>query len=490
MSQGGRVVRAVLNYGLGSYVPQLINFLLVPLYTRYLNPTEMGVLEAALCSQALIILLMRFGLNGAIARLSFDAKEGTPAHRDLITTMAATTVAITLAIGAVTMLVGPSIFGHWFPEVSFAVYGWPIVLGAATGGFPDIQRRLLQTRERSAESALLSGAMAASSTLANVIAVIGLNSKALGAMWATVVVGVLFTGIAIFRIRDDLKGAFRTQWLKAGLTYGAPLLPHHVAAWLQQNVGRFFLLAAGTSSQLGVLAVASRLASPLAVLTSAFSSAYTPVYFSWRSQHSPEQALIEAKRVATTVLTLGAIAVLGAGTAGGWVARHLLADSYREGAVLVGMVALANLIHLLYTVVTCELFFSKRTSAISLIFVAASAINSGLVYVAVPRYGAPAAALSQVAGGVASLALVSVMARRSFQLPLDTRSLIGAIPACGLGIWAPFASSSFGAAADGAFNLAVLVIGAGATVVLTGATQHVAAGATYVKRRFKLGRAT
>ncbi len=72
----GRVGKAVFNYGLGSYLPQVISFLLVGLYTRYITPAEMGVVEICLTAQVLLTIVMRLGLQGAIARFYFDYGEG------------------------------------------------------------------------------------------------------------------------------------------------------------------------------------------------------------------------------------------------------------------------------------------------------------------------------------------------------------------------------------------------------------------------------
>ena len=47
MSSGERASRltgAIFNYGLGSYAPQLVSLVLVPVYSRFIAPAEMGAL--------------------------------------------------------------------------------------------------------------------------------------------------------------------------------------------------------------------------------------------------------------------------------------------------------------------------------------------------------------------------------------------------------------------------------------------------------------
>lgn len=420
----------MLNYGLGGYLPQVINFLLVPLYTHYIDPRGMGILEICTTSQVLVVTLMRLGLAGSVSRLYFDCGEGDDL-RDLITTTAVTITLASIIILGASLVAGPPLFARYLPEVPFHPY---MDLALVTGfflGAPDLQRRLLQARERSAFSAKLSVTFGALATLSNVIFVVGLGLGAKGVLWAGLLVAVIFAAVAAWNHRADLRGRLRWRHLRESLLYGLPILPHHLAAWAQQFVGRWALTAAGSVAMAGQLGIASKIASPLAVAIGAFSSAYAPVYFSWRTDLSQRDALTQTRRIADTILTLGAIAVAGAATFGVFFVRHALASSYAEAAPLVGIVAAALFVHLVYTLIATEIFFSKRTKWVSIIFIAASAVTTTLIAILGSRHGAIAAALAQLAGGFVSIVAVSVLSRASFPLPIAPRRAIVAIATSG-----------------------------------------------------------
>ena len=83
---GKRLIGGTLNYGLGSILPQVVSFLLLPVYTSYLTPADYGMLELLGAFGAILIVLMRFGVPGAVTRFYFDHREGE-SLRDYVTTV-------------------------------------------------------------------------------------------------------------------------------------------------------------------------------------------------------------------------------------------------------------------------------------------------------------------------------------------------------------------------------------------------------------------
>ncbi|MBX7100242.1 MAG: oligosaccharide flippase family protein [Myxococcaceae bacterium] len=454
-------------------MPQLVNFLLVPVYSHYMDPAEMGILDIALSTQLLLTILMRLGLPGAVGRLYFDEKEGSAGLRSLISTVVWLSLVSTVAVAIVALLVGPTIFETWLPDVPFSPYIPLAIAGAALMGAPEIQRRLLQAREQSAASARLSAMLGVLSTVLTATLVVGFGLGARGVLWASIGVGVVFAYVAYRNHKDDLSGAFSTKQARASLSYGLPIVPHHGAAWVQQNLGRFFLGAVGNAASVGLLGVATRIVSPLTVVTGAFASAYSPVYFSWRTNLSPEAALEEARHVAAVVAVLGSIAVMGAGTAGAWVMRHVLAESFQQGAPVVGLVAAAAYIHLLYTLITVELFHTKRTQWISAIFIFSAVLNAATMGWTIEHWGLIGAAASQLAGGVLSLALVSWMSTQSFPLPLKVRPMLAGLLVAGAGAAWPIRTPTGGPVREFLEGIVALVAMSAIGLVASGQARRV-----------------
>src|SRR2546430_17645172 len=89
-------------YGLGSIVARVLGVLLLPLYTRYLSPSDYGLIETLVALSAVLTALVAQGMKSAFFRFYFDSAEPTRRHLVVRTAfwyvMAASTVATALGI--------------------------------------------------------------------------------------------------------------------------------------------------------------------------------------------------------------------------------------------------------------------------------------------------------------------------------------------------------------------------------------------------------
>jgi O-antigen/teichoic acid export membrane protein len=101
-------------YQASSLVAAFLALFTLPLYTRYLTPTEFGYAETLLTAIILVSILLRFGIGEAFVRFYFD--DADPARRDrlartttgfvLVTTTVAALVAVALAGPVGALLLG------------------------------------------------------------------------------------------------------------------------------------------------------------------------------------------------------------------------------------------------------------------------------------------------------------------------------------------------------------------------------------------------
>src|ERR1043165_2475704 len=94
-------------YGLGSIVARILGVLLLPLYTRYLSPSDYGLIETLIALSAVLTALVAQAMKSAFFRFYFDSVE--EARRLLVVrtafwyVMAASTAVLVAGIG----LAGP-----------------------------------------------------------------------------------------------------------------------------------------------------------------------------------------------------------------------------------------------------------------------------------------------------------------------------------------------------------------------------------------------
>ena len=69
-----QLLRHLVVYGIGDAAASLVSFLLLPVYTRYLSPSDYGVITMLLTVEAVTRVLFRWGTDGAFMRLYYDCK--------------------------------------------------------------------------------------------------------------------------------------------------------------------------------------------------------------------------------------------------------------------------------------------------------------------------------------------------------------------------------------------------------------------------------
>ena len=95
-------------YGLGSIVARVLGVLLLPLYTRYLSPSDYGLIETLVALSAVLTALVAQGMKSAFFRFYFDSAE--PERRHLVVRTAFWYVmAASTAVTAVGIALAPQI---------------------------------------------------------------------------------------------------------------------------------------------------------------------------------------------------------------------------------------------------------------------------------------------------------------------------------------------------------------------------------------------
>jgi O-antigen/teichoic acid export membrane protein len=410
-----RVGMATLNYGVGSILPKVIGFFLIPLYTAFLTPADYGIVDIVSTLAAFLMIMMRLGLPGAVTRFYFNHKEG-PELGDYVTTISLVVNAAGVVVGGIALAVLWFFGGKLVPGVEF----WPfVVLGvisAVLTSNSDLQRRLIQVREQSSYSAKLSVATAAVNILLSIALVAGLHWGALGLITGVVVANAIFFIQARVYLAPDLKGRFRSDMLADSSKYAMAILPGHIVSNLAPVATRSVLATVDSLAAVGVFGIANRFASPLGLLASAFNSAYLPVYFALRKEGTAEAH----KRVADTAQAVWLLAMalfIGTVVAGPPVVKLMTHGAF-EGAgdvlVVLAIGFLAQMVHMLFGP---ELFYVKTPWIVPVLSGVAAGVSIALTWALAGRYGALGLAAAQSAGFVVQAVLSAVASHALHPMP-------------------------------------------------------------------------
>ncbi|WP_240309873.1 lipopolysaccharide biosynthesis protein [Vibrio cholerae] len=380
-----------LVYLLSNIINASIPFLLLPILTRVLSPTEYGQIAMF---QTLVAGLAAFiGLNavGAANRKYYDDDN------NLYELSQYNGTCLHILLGSTLVIIGiVAVFSEQLSEFLSIPISWiySAVLFSALSFV--INLRLGQWQVRG--EALKFGALQIGNSLFNMffslLLVITLHHGAQGRVDAQLVVAVLFAVLALLILaKDKLICLFcwRTDHLKQALQFGVPLIPHIFGFFLLSAVDRFVINQKLGLDQAGIYMVAVQLSMVFNILFDAINKAYVP----WLFDILKRDILAEKWKVVKytyfyflLLLLLASISFL----IGPWALLLIAGEKYRAAGEVIGWLCLGQIFGGMYLMVTNYIFYSKNTGKLSVITMFSGGLNVLILFLMVPKYGVLGAA--------------------------------------------------------------------------------------------------
>ncbi len=417
-----RLLSSLAAYQVADVVSKFIAILLLPVYTRYINPAGYGVVELLGNGVILISILVRFGMIESFLR--FYYADHDPARRDALARRAVgflllTTTAASIVLAVFAAPLSKVVLGYRDPAI-FRI----AVLGLWAFTNLEMAYALLRVDERLrayATATLINVGLTIGASVALVV-VLGQGAKGLllGNYGASTVVllGVWWT------MRDRLLPRHHAGVETHGVLFrfGLPTVPAEASVYALSIVDRYYIFHHGVNGprQAGLYSIAVKLAGAVAFIVRAFQYAWPPLAYSVRDD-------AEAARlyglVTTYYLLVSGLVVAGLALLGRWVLRLLAAPSFFGAYKALPWVALGWAMYGLWVVF---LVIAGRAKVTTRNFPAALAgliVNVVLIVVLVPSLGIAGAGVALCGAYVVMIGAMHLLTRRAFAASFEWRRL-------------------------------------------------------------------
>ncbi len=387
-------------------------FLLLPLYTLYLDPQAYGVLAIVTAVNGLLSILFTLGLTGAVARFYFEFQDQPAELAEFWGSILVCVLLLSTLAGGTLLAFGETLLHPIIGEVPF----WPYVaLGVMTVFFQPFLTTflsVLQTRNQAAHYALVSLTHFALTTLLTIVLVVVLHQGVLGALQATLAATAVFFAISAWLLRNDITLCLRWRHLRCAFAYSLPQVPHGAASQVTATTDRLILNAQVGTATTGIYAVGAMVAMVVDVAAHSVNRAYVPLSMSALKSGTPTDL--------AWLRSLGAIVVAGfclLGACIGLLASELMwlftTPAFAEAAAVIPMLAFGGVASAVYYLLVNILFFDRAAIRyLPLGSVAAASLNVGLALFLVPRFGLLGAAWATLLAQTLATILVGAVARR------------------------------------------------------------------------------
>jgi O-antigen/teichoic acid export membrane protein len=370
-------------YGLGDVATSLVSLLLLPVYTRYLTPSDYGVIAMLLTIEAVAKIVFRWGVDTAFMRLYYDCADSAARQR-----LASTLFFFLLALNGSLLAVGLA-SADWLSELLFDTAQHGLLVGLVIAntfvvGFYFMPFQVMRIREQSAQFIALVFSRSAGTLILRLVLVVGAGLGVLGVVVADVLVTAVFTLVLSRWFAPLLRPVFSRDIIREALKFGLPRIPHSLANQVVSLADRYFLKAYRTLDEVGIYSVGASFGLALRLFLSAFEFAWTPFFLG--VMREPDAKRIYST-VSTYVLALLVLLVAAVCAMAPDLVRLATTPRFHPGAIVTPWIALGVMFQGVYLVGSIGLVITKRTTRYPLATGLAAVTSLSFNVWLIPRYG-------------------------------------------------------------------------------------------------------
>lgn len=411
-----------LIYLAGSVALGFGNFLLVPLYTRHLTPSEFGIF--ALVDVTVLVLVTVTQLKLDVSYLKWFADLNPARHASLLGSVVSIGVATSLIGGGLLAFTIASSFGQSWLRTSQRGFAWMLLPIVVLENLQGLLLTDLRARRRPALYAI--------STVARLLAMVGAT------FWLVAIQKQGVYGVFLGRLAGDavclvLLACFCFRWpwfrfdaelLRPMIRYAAPLVWGVFMLQMIDASGRYFLGHYSTLEQVGLYGAALKISGVFQMLvTQPFGVAWGGLMF--QISRWPTARLVYSK-VMSAVFVLAMAGALVAALFTPTLFSLLASPAYGPAMAVLPLALLGRAIAMLEYPVSTGLAVVSQTKWFAVIYSAGLGITLIANYLLVPSYGMFGAAAAWLFGWTVVLAAVAAVGQRYYPIDYEWKLLLAA----------------------------------------------------------------
>ena len=408
-------LRHTVVYGMGNVLAKAIGFLMLPFYTRYLNPRDYGILEILDLSMSLFGMFLTMGMTAAVLRC-YAAATTEQEKKKVISTA----FAFVLVTGVITFVIGFAfarpvsalLFGADVPYkyllVSFSAFICTYIV--------ILPRTYLRALEASGTFTIVDNVGLAVMLGLNIYFIAVAKIGLLGILLSGLIVGLgQLLVLSTWVVRRAGVG-FSAPWLRQMLRFGAPLMFSNIAVFVLNFSDRFFLQHLTSLEVVGVYAVGYKFGYMMNYLV------VQPFYVMWQARMYTVHTQPKHEKVFDRIFMLYSLTLISVGLAISMLSPeivHLMVGAkFFPSQAVIPVVVFAYVFWGIGFYTQTGMFLTNNTKLVALAGALAAALDLGLNYVLILRFGMMGAAWATLIAFAALAGASYYFSHRVLPLPL------------------------------------------------------------------------
>ena len=406
-------------YGLSSVVGRLLNYLLVPLYTRYFLPAEYGVVTELYAYVAFLVVLLTYGMETAFFR--FSKKEETT--NVYSTTLISLLISSVIFIGLIFL--NSSEISQWLGYANHPEYIQFFALIIGMDAVASISFAKLREQDKAMRFAFI--------RIVNIMINIGLNlyfivyqEYGIAYIFIANLVASVITLLMLFPQMISSSWVFDKKLWKKMMIYALPLLIAGLAGMTNETIDRILLkhLLPNTdmaASELGLYGAFYKLSIIMILFIQTFRFAAEPFFFAQEIEGNSRKIYADVMKYFTIIM---AIIFLGV-TIFYDVIKGFLGSEYHDerGFLVVSILLLANLFLGIYYNLSIWYKLTEKTKYGAYLSIFGAIITLSLNFTLIPVLGFVGCAWATLVCYFSMTVASYYLGKRHFSVPYQVKRI-------------------------------------------------------------------
>ena len=432
--------RNALIYTFGSLLTKGVAFVLLPLYTFYLTPEDVGKLSLLESGGRLAIGVLSLALDTAFGRYYFYYKNNDPkAIPELFSThiifivpwalLIILTISILIHLGIVYVPISDG--QKWLVEM--------VLIGLLGNQIMLFWINFLSAEHRAYRVLFINLTVAVGSVSLTILFLAVLDYGWFSRIVSISILGTLQIAFVFWQMNRNklLVFSINSKMLYRSLKYSFPLILNLFSGWILMFSDRFIMAGNNIMDQVGVYSLASQIVMILYFVNDGLSRSHTPF-----AMDALENDSNEAKKIMSVYMNdFLAITLLSSGLLSFFTIIFVNFGVQASFSAIPNVVLILAWIYVMsgmYRVFTNVLSYAELTSFITLASLIQILLNVPLNFLSIPRLGMYGAAISSVICIVAYTIILGWRAQRVIQVPFEYKKILTSIA-----IWLVYSCVSF-----------------------------------------------
>ena len=411
-------------YTVGSLLPKIGAFILLPIYLKYLSPTDYGIVTSLQVLNAVFIVVLTFSMPRALYRIYYDYSSKIE-QKQLLGTVLITVLVLSVVSTGIFFLMHKQMQKIYIsiPFYPYYAYAFAAVFFQALHVLPTI---FLQIEGRAATFIKLGLSLFLVKNFIILVSIMRYSRGARGYLEAELIAAVIFLPIYYFVIHKEIILVWKRRMFLNVLKFSLPIIPSILSAWILNLSDRIFIERYFSAAEVGIYSLGYQIAGLVLIFSIAFKKAYDPYFY--KIANTVDRKKAEEKLYKTNfvfVFTLLLLTFVLSLFAREGIALFLSADYY--GSIqIIPVISLSYLMSQNSALLNVMMFQKKKTLFVMYITLGSAVLNIFLNYILIPRLGITGAAYATLISFTVVFVASYFLAKKTFFIPYNWRKLIPA----------------------------------------------------------------